>query len=164
MIRRGLRDSEGSAAAEFALALPMMLALMFGGFEAGHFFWTEHKLVKAVRDGARYASRLPVDSLCNGASESMSTDVESNIQNMTATGLLAGGAPKVPGWSPNEVVVTVGCQNFVATGIFTDLGAAGPMITVSTGGVNYPSLFEGLGFITSNIQLSAQASAAVAGI
>ena len=135
MIRCGLRDRKATAAAEFALALPMMLALMFGGFEAGHFFWTEHKLVKAVRDGARYASRLPVDSLCNGATEIMSADVESSIQNMTATGMLAGGAPKVPGWSANEVVVTVGCQDFVATGIFTDLGAAGPMITVSTGGV-----------------------------
>jgi hypothetical protein len=164
MMRRGLRDTRATAAAEFALSLPMMLALLFGGFEAGHFFWTEHKLVKAVRDGARYASRLPVDSLCDGAAEDMSEDVESNIQNMTATGALSGGAAKVPGWNPNEVVVIVGCQQFVATGIFTDLGAAGPMVTVSTGGVAYPSLFEALGFITSDIQLSARSSAAVAGI
>jgi Flp pilus assembly protein TadG len=164
MIRPSLQDTKATAAAEFALALPMMLALMFGGFEAGHFFWTEHKLVKSVRDGARYASRLSVTDLCNGATAVMSDDTEANIRNVTATGSLAGGAAKVPGWNPNQVEVTVGCQDFVATGIYTDLGAAGPMITVSTGGVTYPSLFEALGFITSNIQLSARSSAAVAGL
>ena len=86
MIRHWLHDRRGSAAAEFALALPMMLALLFGGFEAGHFFWTEHKLVKAVRDGARFASRLPVDDLCNGPTDVMSSDTEALIQNVTATG------------------------------------------------------------------------------
>ena len=164
MIGRWLHDRRGSAAAEFALALPMMLALMFGGFEAGHFFWTEHKLVKAVRDGARFASRLPVDDLCNGPTDVMSSDTETLIQNVTATGRLADGNPKVPGWDPDDVTVTVGCEDFVATGIYTGLGSAGPMVTVSTGAVSYPSLFEGLGFINSTIQLSAKSSAAVVGI
>ena len=57
-----------------------------------------------------------------------------------------------------------GCEDFVATGIYTGLGSAGPMVTVSTGAVSYPSLFEGLGFINSTIQLSAKSSAAVVGI
>ncbi|HSG55028.1 MAG TPA: TadE/TadG family type IV pilus assembly protein, partial [Paracoccaceae bacterium] len=65
MIRRLIKDTRASAATEFALSLPMMLALMFVGMEAGHFFWTEHKLVKAVRDGARFAARSQIDSLCN---------------------------------------------------------------------------------------------------
>lgn len=164
MIRRGLRDTGATAAAEFALALPMMLALMFGGFEAGHFFWTEHKLVKAVRDGARYASRLSVNDLCDGTEEGMSNDTENNIKNMTATGALSGGVAKVPGWDPDQVMVTVGCQEFMGTGIYTDLGVPGPMVTVSTGAVDYPSLFEALGFITSDVQLSARSSAVVTGI
>jgi hypothetical protein len=163
-IRRIMRNERGAAAVEFALCLPMMMALMFGSFEAGHFFWTEHKLVKAVRDGARYASRLKVEDLCDGASEVMSSDTEDLIQNVTATGMLSGGSPKVPGWDPDDVTVTVGCQSFVATGIYTGLGEAAPMVTVSTGGVTYPSLFAGLGFINSNIQMNAEASAAVVGI
>ena len=65
---------------------------------------------------------------------------------------------------PYDVTVTVGCEDFVATGIYTGLGSAGPMVTVSTGAVSYPSLFEGLGFINSTIQLSAKSSAAVVGI
>jgi Flp pilus assembly protein TadG len=164
MIGRFLRNRKASASAEFALSLPMMLALMFGGFEAGHYFWTEHKLVKAVRDGARYASRLPVEDLCDGANVVMSTAILTNIQNVTATGTLGGTAPKVPGWDPDDVTVTVGCQDFVATGIYTGLGEAGPMVTVATGGVTYPSLFNGLGFIDSTFQVGAHSSAAVVGI
>jgi len=164
MIRRWLHDRRGAAAAEFALALPMMLALMFGGFEAGHFFWTEHKLVKAVRDGARFASRLSVEDMCNGDTDIMSDATKTLIRNVTATGMLSGGSPKVPGWDPDDVTVTVGCQDFVGTGIYTSLGEAAPMITVSTGGVTYPSLFNGLGFLDSTLQMSAKSSAAVVGI
>ena len=165
MIRRFLSDTKGSPAAEFVLALPVMLALMFGGFEAGHFFWSEHKVVKAVRDGARYASRLPVTELCDGTTVVMSSDVEDNIQNLTATGMLASdGVSKVPGWDPDDVEVDVGCEAFVDTGIYTDLGANGPLVTVSSGSIDYPSVFAGLGFIDSTVQLRAQSSAAVSGI
>jgi len=57
-VRQFLRDTKGASAAEMALVLPLLLVLMFGPFELAHYFWTEHKVVKGVRDGARYASRL----------------------------------------------------------------------------------------------------------
>ena len=166
MIRRFLVNRTGSAATEFALSLPMMMVLMFGGLEAGHFFWTEHKLVKAVRDGARYAARLDVHSLCNGATDVMSTTVEGDIQAVTSTGLptTANAAPKVPGWSADGVDVTVVCEGFLATGIYEQLGNAGPIVTVSSGAVTYPSLFEALGVITSSFNISAESSAAVTGL
>ena len=47
MSARFLRDERGSPSAEFALILPALVALMFGSFEAGNFFWTQHKLIKA---------------------------------------------------------------------------------------------------------------------
>ena len=117
-----------------------------------------------MREGARYASRLPVEDLCEGANVVMSSDIEGNIQNVTATGTLDGQTAKVPGWNPEDVEVTVGCQDFVATGMYTGLGEAGPMITVASGTVNYPSMFESLGFIDSSFQLSARSSSAVMGI
>ena len=165
MIRAFLKNRSGTAAAELVLALPMMLALMFGAMEAGHYFWTQHKIVKSVRDGARFATRLDVGALCNGATVVMSGALEDEIQNVTVTGRVAsGGAAKVPGWSPDSVSVTVGCQQFVDTGIYTDLGGAGPLVTVDSGVVRYPSLFEFLGFIDGSFGLSAQSSAAVMGL
>jgi Flp pilus assembly protein TadG len=166
MMRRFFLDRRGTAGAEMALVLPFLLVLMFGSFEAGHFFWTEHKLVKAVRDGARYASRLNVGDLCNGATANMSSDTEHNIKLITTTGQLADddARPLVPGWTADEVQVTISCQSFLNTGIYTDLGAAGPIVTVSTGTVAYPSFFQQLGVIDSTFNMGAKASAAVTGI
>ncbi|AOL93191.1 TadE/TadG family type IV pilus assembly protein [Porphyrobacter sp. LM 6] len=160
MIGRLFRSRRGTAAAELALILPMLLALMFGAMEAGHFFWTQHKIVKSVRDGARFASRLDVTRLCANDATLLT-----EIRNVTATGQLAGGAPpKVPGWTPATVNVTISCGSFVDTGIYTDLGGRGPLVTVSSGAVEYPSLFEALGFLTSDLRLSARSSTAVMGI
>ncbi|MBD3729562.1 MAG: pilus assembly protein [Sphingomonadales bacterium] len=166
MIARFASDRSGSPAAEFVLMLPIMLALLFGTFEAGHFFWTQHKIVKAVRDGARYASRLNIqDKLCNGATSIISTQTIQDIQNVTATGqLAAGGVSKVPGWAASNVQVTLNCASFVDTGIYTDLGGKGPLVTISSGNVDYPSLFMTLGFINSTVKMSAKSSAAVVGL
>lgn len=159
MIRRFISNRCGTAAAEFVLTLPMMLALLFGAMEAGHFFWTQHKIVKSVRDGARYASRLDVTQLCaNNAT------LLTQIRNVTANGQLSGGTPKVPGWQAANVSVVISCNSFVDTGIYTDLGARGPLVTVSSGPVQYPSILGGLGFITNSLNLSARSSAAVVGL
>ena len=159
MIARLARNRSGAAAAEFVLLLPLMLLLLFGGFEAGHFFWTQHKIVKSVRDGARFASRLDIGRLCAGDATLLA-----EIRNVTATGQLVGGTAKVPGWAPGNVSVAVSCNSFVDTGIYTDLGTRGPLVTVSSGPVRYPSLFATLGFIDNTIDLSARSSAAVVGL
>lgn len=165
MIGRLVRDRRASAAVEFALSLPMMLALLFVGMEAGHFFWTEHKLVKAVRDGARFAARAEVEDLCDGATEAVDTTLATEIRNLTATGQVAdGGTSKVPGWDADDVTIDVGCQQFLATGIYTDLGTNGPLITISSGAVAYPAILNSLGVLTNSITISAESSAAVMGI
>jgi Flp pilus assembly protein TadG len=177
MIRRFAFQSKGTASVEFALLVPMLIILLFGGAEAGHFVWTQHKLVEAVRDGARYASRLPVagtDGVCDGATETISTAQIDAVKLITRTGQLAdtSARPVVPGWAANEVTVTVTCDAFVNTGIYSDLGDndasgtsdAGPVVTVAATGVGYPWLFNGLGFAGSGFTLSARSSAAVIGI
>lgn len=169
MIRRFALGASGSAGAEFALILPMLVILLFGGAEAGHFVWTQHKLTEAVRDGARYASRLPVagtDGVCNGTTVNLSTEQLDNIKLITRTGQLASTTAKsvVPRWSAAQVTVTVSCQAFVNTGIYSDLGEAGPMVTVAASGVAYPTLFNGLAGLGTGITLSAKSNAAVIGI
>jgi Flp pilus assembly protein TadG len=162
-------QTKASASVEFALIVPMLVILLFGGAEAGHFVWTQHKLVEAVRDGARYASRLPVngaDGVCVGATEQLSTDAEDRIKLVTRTGQLAnsGAQPVVPGWTDAQVTVAVTCQAFVNTGIYADLGENGPVVTVAASGVSYPTLFGGLAWLGSGISLSAKSNAAVIGI
>ena len=113
-----------------------------------------------MRDGARFASRLDIGRLCAG-----DTALEAEIQNITATGqLAAGGTSKVPDWESADVQVVIECDEFVDTGIYADLGEGGPMVTVDSGPVAYPSILSGLGFIDDTINLSARSSAAVMGI
>lgn len=162
MMRRSLAGDSGTASVEFALVLPLLLILLFGGMEAGHFVWTQHKLAEAVRDGARYAARLPITELCNGTTRVMTSDTENRIKLMTRTGQVANSnaPPKVPGWTDAEVVVEPNCGQFVTTGFYAAYaadygGAGGPVIAVSATGVAYPSMFNGLGIINPTASLTA---------
>jgi Flp pilus assembly protein TadG len=176
-LRRFARQTTASASVEFALMVPMLVILLFGGAEAGHFVWTQHKLAEAVRDGARFASRLPVagtSGVCDGAADQLSSADEDNIKLITRTGQLAnaGAQPVVPGWTDAQVTVEVTCDAFVNTGIYADLGDndasgtndAGPMVTVRATRVSYPALFGGWAGLSRAIPLYAKSNAAVIGI
>lgn len=166
LIRHLLANRSGAAAAELAMLLPLMLLLLFGGFEGGHFIWTQHKLVEAVRNGARFAARLEVTEVCDGATPIISAARIAEIKLLTRTGQLHNGAmhPLVPGWGDDAVFVSVDCDAFVDTGIYRELDAAGPVATVAAQGVPYPSLFGGLGIFDPGIAMNARASAPVIGL
>jgi Flp pilus assembly protein TadG len=174
MTGRFALQTGGSASVEFALILPMLIVLLFGGLEAGHFVWTQHKLAEAVRDGARFASRLKVADLCNGSSSIIPTATVDQVKLLTRTGQLTNTSarPVVPGWTAAQVSVTVSCNAFVNTGIYASIGDtdgngtadAAPIVTVAATGVAYPTLFNGLAGLGPGIQLSAKSNAAVIGI
>ena len=164
-VLRHLMDATGAAATEMALLLPVMMALLFGGFEVGHFIWNQHKLTEAVRNGARFASRLPIESFCVDGSQVMSGTTLSDIKRVTRTGQLgAGGVAAVPGWVDEQLSVRVDCAAFVDSGIYSDLDTAGPIVAVEAQGVGYPSLFGRVGVIDPGITMTARSSAAVIGI
>jgi hypothetical protein len=156
----------------------MLIVLLLGGFEAGHFVWTQHKLVEAVRDGARFASRLPPYQLCDGDSLKSGAEADAAIASvklLTRTGQVtnpstdddctgSGGAkPKVCGWTDAQVELE--CGTFSTDGMYRSYEAAGPVIKVKATGVQYPSLFHGLGIdIFGDIKLSAESNAPVIGI
>ena len=153
----------GAAAAELALCLPMVMALMFGSFEAGNYMLTEHKVIKGVRDGARYAARLPFASYDCTSGTVTDADVEEDIIAVTRTGRAGtGGAVRVSGWDAAEVSVSVSCDDTTNTGLYTDHGTA-PRVLVATT-VPYPSILGTLGFDTDGAVVRAQAQAAVMGI
>jgi hypothetical protein len=166
ILRRYLAESRGSAATEFAMILPMLIIVLFVGSEAGHFVWTQHKLTEAVRNGARYAARLEVTKVCDGPTAVLANPELANIRLLTRTGQLASNQARsvVPGWTDAQVDVEVSCESFVDTGIYYDLGAAGPIVTVRAANVAYPYLFGALGGLGGQIALNARSNAAVIGL
>lgn len=164
---RILADSRAAAAAEMALILPMLLVLMFGGMEAGYYFWNEHKVVKAVRDGARYAGRLPFAAY-NCASNTTAEPYRTNIANLTRTGKVSPstGDIRVIGWTDSATQVGIdllACDTTLNTGLFEGSATGAVRVRVSAD-VAYTSLFQSLGFGTTNLRLRASSQAVVMGL
>jgi Flp pilus assembly protein TadG len=178
-----LRDRRAAAAAELAMVTPVLLALMFGSVELGNFFAAQHALEKQVRDGARFASRLEINSdyACGTpATVFQDADASTKIINVTKNGVVAGsGSPRWTDYwdrvctgSPQTLTVTIRCvaktaidtDNDGFSGIYTSLdGTTIPVVKVA-GAVRYRSVLSALGFNTTDICLQAQSEAAVQGL
>jgi len=179
-----LKSDRGSAAVEMALVSPMLIALMFGSFELGNYFMSEHAVAKAVRDGARFASRLPVSTYscpsggADGSAGSFATGTttqQSQIKNVTRTGSVDGTAtPRLSYWTSTQegailpggspITLTVTCKlasNF--SGAFSGISGNIPVITVAAN-VRYPSLLGQIGLAATNLRLQSQSQAPVMGI
>ncbi len=162
-----LRDnSSGAAAVEMALMLPLLLMLMFGTFEGGHYLWSEHKVVKGVRDGARYAARTSFSNF-----DGCPTVVgEAAIKKLIRTGYLNGDNPSisgtdnpvVPGWADANVTVTCAYVSG-QSGLYGTRAGIAPIVTV-TATVDYPSLFQMFGIGSSGVNLYSTAQSSVMGL
>lgn len=155
-------DSGGSAAAEMALILPLLLMLVLGTLEAGNLMWSQHKVTKAVRDGARFAARQNI-ALLNCTTKDATT--ESSIKLLTRTGQLASStaAAKIRGWTDSGVSVTITCNATFSGGIYTTVPGGAPVVTVAAS-PDYPSLLGRLGLFNVGVKLRAEAKAPVMGI
>ncbi len=93
-----LRNRKGIASVELCLILPVLVVFLFGTIEIGRVLHDYHVVVKGVRDGTRYLSRVAVDcpggvgtvgSIVNGG-----IDHELRAKNLTMTGSIN---PTLPG-------------------------------------------------------------------
>jgi Flp pilus assembly protein TadG len=160
-LNRLAADRSGAAAAEMALVTPLLLILMFGTFELGHFFLSEHVVQKAVRDAVRYAARLPMSSYPSCAP---TAGVQTQIQRVARTGRPDGTVQRLQGWSADTMTtVTMTCDTSgTYTGIYTEFPNGVPIITVSAS-VPYPSLMGTLGLGNPSLRLNARSQSAVFG-
>jgi len=171
-------NRSGSAAVEMALVLPMLLVLMFGSFDVGNYFLSEHVVQKAVRDAARYAARLPMTNYPSCTVPAGGT-AETQTRRVARTGDPDGdydnngtADQRLIGWTnDNMATVTINCGvagSFNNGGVYKDFptvgGVAGaaPVITVQAT-VPYKTFFGILGLRASTVNLYAQSQAAVIG-
>lgn len=146
-----------------ALIVPLILALLFTTFEGSYYMICEHRVVKGVRDAARYAARLDLSFFtCPGASFNDNGVALAQIKNLTRTGALSGGTAKVPGWMNSDVTVAVTCATG-QSGIYAATGGNAPLVKVSTR-LAYPSIMGTLGFTNATINIGAEAQSPVIGI
>ena len=152
----------GAAAAELALLLPLLAGMLFGAIEVAYYFYSQHQVVKGVRDGARYGGRQSfADINCDDAS--VPDDIEDAIQQVTMTGRASGGTVRVPGWEASDVTVAVDCPATPVTGgIYSDESNA-PTVVVSTT-VEHTPLFGSFPGLPESYTLQASQQSAVMGI
>lgn len=158
-------DRSGSAAAEFALVLPLVLILILVTFEGGYYLHSEHKVAKGVRDGARYAARLAFTNYDCSAGTIDST-AATQIQQVTRTGFPDGDNPAltgtdnpvVGGWAVGDVTLSLNCTTGQG-GLYTAVSGNAPKVRVNAN-VGYPSLFQ----LAVPFRLRAVAESAVMGI
>jgi Flp pilus assembly protein TadG len=170
-ITNPFREQGGAAAAEMALVLPALLALLFGSAELGNYFLDEHGLVKQVRDGARYAARIPLEANYTCPS-TVSPAAQTLITNVTRTGTVTGtgnGRFNANYWTRNcgsatqTLTITVRCvSKDDYDGIYQSLDSDIPVVKVSAA-IGYRSLLGSLGFPTTNVCLRAESEAPVIG-
>jgi Flp pilus assembly protein TadG len=170
-LRRLCRDQRASAAVEMVLVAPLMLGVMFGSVEVGNYFYDEHRLVKAVRDGARYAARQQFSnySACSGQP---TAPIPANAQLMTQKGSLDATAQDLlPNWASATFTISMSCTTTLDAGgggtynlggIYANVGAPTVIVSVS---IPYQSLFgTAFGVKTPGVTLNATQSAAVMGL
>ena len=162
-------DRRGAAAAEMAMVLPLLIALMFGSLELGKFFLDEHVVVKAVRDGARFAARQNFNAMpCGGPATN-----EAQIKNVVRYGktvVTSADKPRLGYWtSPATITVAIACYDNsgvdgdrVYEGIYSERANV-PQVTVSAS-VPYQPLAGAIGFNGIGLTLNASNQASVSGL
>jgi len=162
MVRRFLLNTAGAAATEMVLMLPVVLALVFATFEGAYFLWSEHIVIKGVRDGARYGGRSDFNLYTGDCT--VDAGLTTNIQELTRTGRLTGGTSRLRDWVNSDVTVECARVTSVQTGLYKSFGTAGaPVVTVSTV-FTYQTLFGRFTGFDSTLTLRARAQAAVMGL
>lgn len=162
-----LRDRGGNAAAEMAMVTPLLLILMLGCAEVGNYFWNEHTLLKAVRDGARFAARQSFNWYgCSGSPDT--TNVVTPTKNVVMYGYLSGSNKLTPNISAANVTVTQSCATSAGgqtmSGLYKNNANGATVVTVSATVTYRPVIAVALGFSGVGYQLYASSQAAVTGL
>lgn len=130
-LRRIWTDRSAGPLAELALAVPLMLVLIFGTMEFASLLYQQHTITKGVKEAARYAARAPQIRQAGACPPTTGwTDVVGRAQNI-ATRDAMSGSQLLPNFTNATVTIAVRCAD--ATGLITSNQAAGtiPVVRVT---------------------------------
>jgi hypothetical protein len=156
-----------------AMVTPLLLILMFGSVELGNYFWNEHTLLKAVRDGARFAARQGFSNFntCSSSGTDLSSStVGLDTKKVVQKGSLDGSQPDLlPNWSTATFRLTATCDTTQIggqdmSGLYRNNPNGWTKVAVETTLTYRPVLAVALGFSGVSYQLYAQSQAAVTGL
>jgi len=169
MINDLLLDGRAAAAVEMALIAPLLLILLIGSTELGNYFMNEHSLMKAVRDGARFAARQSFSWYPDCTDPPDTDNVITPTQNVVMYGYLDGTAVLTPNISRSDVDVTTQCftgsvGGQTMSGIYQNRTNGAQIVTVTATVTYRPILATAFGFSGLSYQLYASSQAAVTGI
>lgn len=97
--RMGWRSDEGAALVEFAIAVPLLLLVLWCMVDFSRAYYTSNSLATAVREGARYAavqkdptaSEAQIDSVVRRAFTPLGGDTLTNSVIVLTDSALTGG-------------------------------------------------------------------------
>ena len=169
---RLLRDARANAAAEMALVTPLLLIIMLGCTELGNYYRSEHVLLKAVRDGARFAARQSFsnyNSCATTGTDLSSSTVGTNTKTIVEKGSLDSTQPDLlPNWSTATFKLTctskASAGGQTMSGLYQNNPNGGELVAVETTLTYRPIIAVALGFSGVGYQLYAQSQAAVTGL
>ena len=167
-LRRLASDTRASSAVEMALVTPFLLVLVCSFVEAGNFVMNEHGLVKAVRDGARFAARQDFSNY-TGCSGQPGGTVVTDTQEVVIHGYRSGGTGYLtPNIAAANITVATSCAlnaggQTMQGGIYGARANGGQIVTVSAS-VPYRFMIGAFGFTGAGFNLNAASQAAVTGL
>jgi Flp pilus assembly protein TadG len=163
--RLALRNRDGAAAVEMALVAPLLLIIMCGSVELGNYFMNEHSLVKAIRDGARFAARQSFTNYPDCST--VSTAAQDATKNVVMYGYLSGSTVLTPNIAASDITVSTSCATSAGgqtmQGIYRGRTTGAQTVTV-TATVNYRPILSSFGFTGIGLTIYAASQAAVQGI
>ncbi len=125
------RDQRGTALIEGAIVFPVLLLLLAGVFEFSWLFYQQHLVTIGLHEAAAYLARSP--DPCNEASKQWKSEMR-DAKALAISGSLAGGAPRVRGWTADKV--TAQCEKVAnpagRNGLRMYRGSSPYVVTVST--------------------------------
>ena len=163
------RSHSGAAATEMALVAPLLATIMFGSLELGKYYWDEHIVLTAVRDGARFAARQNFATMpCGGTATN-----EPRIKNLTRFGktiVTGSDKPRLYYWT-SDATVTVSITCYANAGlngarVYNGIYTSRPVVPVVrvTAQVPYTPILGSFGFRGTGLRLNAYSEATVMGI